>query len=107
MDVEYIAAIAEDDYETFKTVLTTNLPRDYETWLRVRERGKLRALKEGADNVIEVDVTPGEFDAYCRGQKRPDFSIGSLDLYALEKGASGGTNTVAGLTGRNAIRRSV
>jgi len=104
MGVEYIAAIAKDDYETFKTVLTTELPRDYETWLRVRERGKLRALKEGAANVIEVEVTPGEFVDWL---ERPDFSIGSLDLYALEKAASGGANTVAGSTGRNAIRRSV
>jgi hypothetical protein len=33
MNVEYIARIAEDDYETFKTITTTSLPSEYEMWL--------------------------------------------------------------------------
>jgi hypothetical protein len=107
MDVEYIAAISEDDYETFKAVVTTELPRDYEMWLRVRERGKLRALNEGVANVIEVEVTPGEFDAYCRRLKRPDFSIASLDLCALEKAAHSDVSAVAGAAGHKGVRRSI
>jgi hypothetical protein len=107
MHVEYVAAIAEDDYETFKTVLTTELPRDYEMWLRVRQRGKLRALNEGATKVVEVDVTPDDFGAYCRGLKRPDFSIASLDLCAVEKAAHGDVNAVAGSAKPNGVRSSV
>jgi hypothetical protein len=46
MSVEYIAWLAEDDYEAFKMIMTTSLPSDYEMWLRVRERGKSRAFNE-------------------------------------------------------------
>jgi len=107
MDVEYIAAIAEGDYEIFKAVLTTELPRNYEMWLRVRDRGKLRALNEGATDVIEVQVTPVEFGDYCRGLKRPDFSIASLDLCAVEKAAHAQANTVAGSARHKTVRRNI
>jgi hypothetical protein len=30
MGVEYIARIAEDDYEAFKIITTTSLPSEYE-----------------------------------------------------------------------------
>jgi len=46
MAIEYIAFIAEEDYGAFKILGTTTLPRDYTMWLRVRERGKLRAIRE-------------------------------------------------------------
>ena len=48
MGIEYIAAIAEEDYEAFKIIVTTTLPCDYEMWLRVRERGRVRALEQRA-----------------------------------------------------------
>ena len=47
MSIEYIASIAEADYKLFRIIITTDIPRDYETWLRVRERGKLR-VREAA-----------------------------------------------------------
>jgi hypothetical protein len=46
MSIEYIASIAEAEYKLFRIIITTDIPRDCETWLRVRERGKLRALTE-------------------------------------------------------------
>jgi hypothetical protein len=85
MGIEYIAAIAEDDYETFKTILTTTLPGDYEMWLRVRERGRLRTIDERAAIITEVEISPEEFSAYCAVQQRPDFSIATLDRCAREK----------------------
>jgi hypothetical protein len=39
MAVEYIAFIAEEDYQVFWILVTTPLPREYGMWLRVRERG--------------------------------------------------------------------
>jgi 3-methyladenine DNA glycosylase Tag len=45
------------------------LPRDYGMWLRVRERGKLRAIEERAADVLEVQISPEEFGAYCKGLK--------------------------------------
>ena len=84
MGIEYIAAIAEEDYETFKTMLTTTLPDDYEMWLRVRERGSVRALKERAAVLTEVEISPEEFRAYCEGLRKPDFSIATLDRCARE-----------------------
>jgi hypothetical protein len=48
MAIEYIAFIAEEDYWAFKILVTTTLPRDYSMWLRVRERGKVRAIEERA-----------------------------------------------------------
>jgi hypothetical protein len=84
MGIEYLAAIAEDDYQAFKIILTTTLPRDYEMWLRVRERAKVRAFKERAVILTEVEVSPKEFGAYCKGLKRPDFSIATLDRCARE-----------------------
>ena len=86
MNTEYIASIAEADYKMFRIVMTTPLPDDYETWLRVRERGKLRALVEHGASVTEVEVSLIEFAAYCKGLKKPNFSLGTLDQYAREKG---------------------
>src|SRR5450432_1944213 len=85
MAVEYIAAIAEEDYETFKTIVTTTLPDDYEMWLRVRDRASARALKERGAVATDVEISPKEFLAYCEGLKRPDFSIAALDRCAREK----------------------
>jgi hypothetical protein len=85
MGIEYIAAIAEEDYEAFKIIVTTTLPRDYEMWLRVRERGRMRALQERGIILTEVEVSPKEFDAYCKALKRPDFSLATLDRCAREK----------------------
>ena len=86
MGIEYIAAIQEDDYEAFKTmILTPQLPDDYGMWLRVRERGKLRALKERLVMFGEVEVSPVEFRTYCKGFKRRDFSVASLDRCARTK----------------------
>jgi hypothetical protein len=55
-------------------------------WLRVRERGKLRAVTERAAVITEVELSPQEFGAYCKGLKKPDFSIAALDRCAREKG---------------------
>jgi hypothetical protein len=86
MNTEYIASIAEADYKMFRIIMTTPLPDDYETWLRVRERGKLRALMDHGASVTEVEVSLIEFAAYCKGLKKPNFSLGTLDQYAREKG---------------------
>jgi hypothetical protein len=85
MSIEYIASIAETDYKMFRILITTPLPDDYETWLLVRERGKLRALTEHGATVTEIGVSLMEFAAYCKGLKKPNFSIGTLDQYAREK----------------------
>src|ERR1019366_3021235 len=85
MGVEYIAAIAEEDYQTFKTILAITLPDDYEMWLRVRDRGSARALKERGAVFTDVDITPDEFRAYCKKLRRADFSIAALDRCAREK----------------------
>lgn len=92
MAVEYIAQISEDDYRAFRIVVSTPLPDDYEMWLRVRERGKLRAFNERGASCIEVEVSPQEFGTFCKAQKRPDFSILSLDRCARAKavGQNGG-----------------
>ena len=86
MSIEYVAVIAEDHYKAFKILVTTTLPRDYEMWVRVRDRGNLRAIRERAAALVEVEITPEEFGAYCKRMKRPDFSIATLDRCAREKG---------------------
>ena len=85
MSTEYIASIAEADYKMFRIIMTTELPDDYETWLRVRERGKLAALTEREATVAEVEVSLMEFADYCKGMRRPNFSIGALDQCARKK----------------------
>ena len=54
-------------------------------WLRVRARGKARALSERKVVLDEIDITPQEFRAYCDRMKKPDFSIATLDRCAREK----------------------
>jgi hypothetical protein len=39
---------------------------------------------------VEVEVRPEEFGAYCKGLKRPDFSIAALDRCARAKGIAEG-----------------
>jgi hypothetical protein len=86
MSIEYIASIAESEYKMFRIIMTTELPDDYQMWLRVRERGKLTALTErGASSVTEIEVSLIEFAAYCKGLKNPNFSIGALDQCARKK----------------------
>jgi hypothetical protein len=86
MATEYFAFIAEEDYRAFQILVSTPLPRDYDMWLRVRDRGKLRAMRERAAAVVDTEITPEEFGAYCKQQTRRDFSIVALDLCAREKG---------------------
>jgi|SRR6516164_9760163 hypothetical protein len=86
MGIEYVAVIAEEDYHAFKIIVSTPLPREYDMWLRVRERGKMRAIQERDAVVVEVEVRPEEFGAYCKGLRRPDFSITALDRCARAKG---------------------
>jgi hypothetical protein len=90
MAIEFIAFIGEEDYRAFRILVTTPLPRDYGMWLRVRERGKLRAIDERAADVLEVQISPEEFAVYCKGLRRIDFSITALDLCAHEKGLTQG-----------------
>jgi hypothetical protein len=90
MGIEYVATIAEEDYHVFKLLVSTTLPRGYEMWLRVRDRGKLRTMRERDVVFVEVEVCPEEFKAYCKGFKRPDFSIAALDRCAHEKGMAQG-----------------
>jgi hypothetical protein len=85
MSIEYIACIAQAEYKMFRIVMTTELPDDYETWLRVRERGKLSALMERGASVTEIEVSLMEFAAYAKGLKNPNFSIGALDQCARKK----------------------
>ena len=69
----------------FRIVMTTELPADYQTWLRVRERGKLTALTERGTSVTEIEVSLMEFATYAKGLKNPNFSIGALDQCARRK----------------------
>jgi hypothetical protein len=85
MSIEYIAAIAEAEYKMFRIVMTTELPDDYHTWLRVRERGKLTALMERGAPVTEIEVSLMEFAAYAKGLKNPNCSLGALDQCARGK----------------------
>ena len=85
MCIEYIAGVKEDDYKTFKMIISTELPDDYRMWLRVREKGKLRAFKERGVTFDEVEVSPIEFGTYCKALRKPDFSIASLDRCARAK----------------------
>src|SRR3974377_53590 len=90
MGVEYIAVIAEEDYHAFKILVSTPLPREYEMWLRVRERGKLRGMQERDAVFVEVEMRPEEFGEYCKGLRRPDFSSTALDRCARAKGIAEG-----------------
>jgi hypothetical protein len=85
MGIEYVAVIAEEAYHAFKILVSTPLPRGYDMWLRVRERGKLRAMQEREAVIVEVEVCPEEFGAYCKRLRRPDFSITALDRCARAK----------------------
>ena len=85
MAVEYLAKIAEEDYEAFKALMGNLLPAEYEMWLRVRARGRLRASEEGLVTVKEIEVHPDEFKTFCGEMARPDFGIYRLDMFAREK----------------------
>ena len=101
MATEYFAFIAEEDYRAFQILVSTPLPRDYDMWLCVRERGKLRAARERAAVVIEIEITPEEFGAYCKQQTRRDCSIVALDGWARERGLARRRNfhgSVAGIS---------
>jgi hypothetical protein len=85
VSIEYIAAVRVDDYEAFKLLMTIGLPSEHEMWLRVKERGNLRAFKEGGAICTEVEVSRNEFNAYCPALKRPDRTIGKAAREAEEE----------------------
>jgi hypothetical protein len=85
MSIKYFASIVEAEYKMFRIVMTTELPDDYQMWLRVRERGKLTALTERGASVTEIEVSLIEFAAFAKGLKNPNFSIGALDQCARKK----------------------
>jgi hypothetical protein len=101
MGFEYIAVIAEEDYHAFRILVSTPLPREYDMWLRVRERGRLRIIQERDSSVVELEVRPEEFGAYCKSLKKPDFSITALDRCAHAK-AIGQSRSPAFFAGRRA-----
>jgi hypothetical protein len=68
-----------------RLIMTTELPDDFQTWLRVRERGKLTALTERGASVTEIEVSLIEFATYAKGLESPNFSIGALDQCARKK----------------------
>ena len=99
MSIEYCAAIAEEEYETFRALLTTTLPTDYDMWLRVRARGKARAFRERSVVLGVINISPQQFRSYCKRMKKPDFSIATLDRCAREKALSSqGATDQSGLT---------
>jgi hypothetical protein len=104
MGIEYIAAIPEEDYRAFRILVSTPLPREYEMWLRVRERGKFRAIRDRGAVSIEVEVCPEEFAAYCKALKRPDFSIAALDRCAREKDMAQGRRPPVGQRKRDDVQ---
>jgi hypothetical protein len=85
MSIEFSAAIAEGEYETFRALLGS-LPGDYDMWLRVRARGKARAFRERRVVLDDINISAEEFRSHCKRMKKPDFSVASLDQCAREKG---------------------
>jgi hypothetical protein len=55
-------------------------------------------MERGA-SVSEIKVSLLEFAIYCKGLKRPDFSIVSLDRYAREKAISQSERVTTSLSG--------
>jgi hypothetical protein len=99
MGVGYIARINDDDYETFRTLMSTSLPADYQMWLRVRERGKVREFDERGTTFTEIEISPEEFYAYCKALEKPDFGIASLDGGARAKARAREPHSPAGAMG--------
>ena len=85
MGIEYMAAIARDDYEVFKIIIATELPAKYEVWLQARKQRKARISRERQVMVHEVTISPNEVGDYCKGLSAPDFSVESLDQCARTK----------------------
>jgi len=83
--IEYMAAIARDDYDIFKMIITTELPAKYAIWLQARRQRKTRISRERRVTVHEVVISPNEFGNYCKGLSAPDFSVESLDQCAGAK----------------------
>ena len=51
MGIEYIARIAERDYDSFRSSMSTSLPADYEMWRRVRGAGKVQGVQRKRYNL--------------------------------------------------------
>jgi hypothetical protein len=72
--------ISSTDFEAFRRVMKDEIGTAYEKWLQMN--GKRLSYWRERSMVIEVDVNPNEFAAFChRESKRPDLS--SLDYFAI------------------------
>jgi hypothetical protein len=83
--VEYMAYIEEDDYEAFRGILGGWLPAEYEMWLRVRDRGRLRLLTDGAA-VEEITVFRSSWRFAISRDGQTSASTGSIALRARKRG---------------------
>ena len=79
----FLAEILPEHYESFRKILSQNLPDNFDTWSYLHSERV--AARTGKGHVVyEVKVNPDEFTRYCQA-KNCVHDLPSLDRFATEK----------------------
>jgi hypothetical protein len=82
-DVIYMPRIASADFESFRHILKKEIATTFEEWTEgYRERV---AHWSETSRIIEIDINPDDFIAFCRGKSR-GYNARSLYDFAAEIG---------------------
>jgi hypothetical protein len=84
MATKFVPNIAEEDYESFRSMLHGSIPDSYYDWLNLAFEMKTESIGEG-NFAAPVEVNPDEFARYCRSTENLS-NLYSLKQFAHAKG---------------------
>jgi hypothetical protein len=80
----YKPVITAQNYAAFQRILK-DAPKTFDEWSHVRTQ-HLAHIEGSGGRVIDIDIDPDEFTAYCHETGAP-YTLKSLDDFAFEKGS--------------------
>jgi hypothetical protein len=84
MATKFVPNIAEEDYQSFRSMLHGSIPDSYYDWLNLAFEMKTESIGEG-NFAAAVEVNPDEFARYCRSTENLS-NLYSLKQFAHAKG---------------------
>jgi hypothetical protein len=80
-----IPKISQHDYDAFRRLISTDLPKSYMEWLRLMEQARLE--NEGRQIIVRtIEINFHEFARYCWA-KRCAYNIKALETFTIGKAA--------------------
>jgi hypothetical protein len=80
-----IPNISQHDYDAFRRLISTDLPKTYKEWLSLMEQARLE--NESRQLIVRtIDIHFHEFARHCWAKRCP-YNIRALETFTIEKAA--------------------